>query len=85
LTPERFVDGVGNIAVQSAIARIELTVLESLPVQNESPSYQVAERLVMSIDTLLKLYQGLSEVVGQMEGKGLIKKREAPQSSAKKK
>jgi len=85
LTPERFVDGVGNIAVQSAIARIELTVLESLPVQNESPSYQVAERLVMSIDTLLKLYQGLSEVVGQMEGKGLIKKREAPASASKKK
>ena len=71
--------------MQSAIARIELTVLESLPVQNEPLSYQVAERLVMSIDTLLKLYQGLSEVVGQMEGKGLIKKREAPKSSTKKK
>ena len=30
----------------------------------------------MSIDTMLRLYQGLGEVVGQMEGKGLIKKRE---------
>jgi hypothetical protein len=25
---------------------------------------------------MLRLYQGLGEVVGQMEGKGLIKKRE---------
>ncbi len=75
-TPERFIDGIGNLAVQGAIARVELTVVEKLPVQNEAPSYAVAERLVMSIDTMLRLYQGLGEVVGQMEGKGLIKKRE---------
>jgi hypothetical protein len=30
----------------------------------------------MSVDTMLRLYQGLGEVVGQLEGKGLIKKRE---------
>lgn len=76
LTPERFIDGIGNLAVQGAVARVELTVVEKLPVQNEAPSYEVAERLVMSIDTMLRLYQGLGEVVGQMEGKGLIKKRE---------
>ncbi len=75
-TPERFIDGIGNLAVQGAVARVELTVVEKLPVQNEAPSYAVAERLVMSIDTMLRLYQGLGEVVGQMEGKGLIKKRE---------
>jgi len=44
--------------------------------QSEAPTYEVAERLVMSVDTMLRLYQGLGEVVGQMEGKGLIKKRE---------
>jgi len=75
-TSERFIDGIGNLAVQGAVARVELTVVEKLPVQNEAPSYEVAERLVMSIDTMLRLYQGLGEVVGQMEGKGLIKKRE---------
>ena len=26
-TPERFIDGIGNLAVQGAVARIELTVL----------------------------------------------------------
>ena len=84
--PERFIDGIGNLAVQGAVARIELTVMEKLPLQNETPTLIVAERLVMSLDTMLRLYQGLGEVVGQMEGKGLIKKREnEPEKSAKKK
>ena len=75
-TPERFIDGIGNLAVQGAVARIEFTVIEKLPLQDETPQLAVAERLVMSVDTMLRLYQGLGEVVGQMEGKGLIKKRE---------
>jgi len=85
-TSERFIDGIGNLAVQGAVARIELTVIEKLPLQDETPQLAVAERLVMSVDTMLRLYQGLGEVVGQMEGKGLIKKREnEPEKSAKKK
>ena len=85
-TPELFIDGIGNLAVQGAVARIELTVIEKLPLQDETPQLAVAERLVMSVDTMLRLYQGLGEVVGQMEGKGLIKKRESePEKSAKKK
>lgn len=85
-TPELFIDGIGNLAVQGAVARIELTVIEKLPLQDETPQLVVAERLVMSVDTMLRLYQGLGEVVGQMEGKGLIKKREnEPVKSAKKK
>ena len=85
-TPERFIDGIGNLSVQGAVARVELTVMEKLPLQDEAPTFEVAERLVMSVDTMLRLYQGLGEVVGQMEGKGLIKKREnEPEKSAKKK
>ena len=85
-TPELFIDGIGNLAVQGAVARIELTVIEKLPLQDETPQLAVAERLVMSVDTMLRLYQGLGEVVGQMEGKGLIKKREnEPEKPAKKK
>ena len=75
-TPERCIDGIGNLAVQGSVARVELTVMEKLPVQKEAATLIVAERLVMSVDTMLRLYQGLGEVVGQMEGKGLIKKRE---------
>ena len=85
-TPERFIDGIGNLSVQGTVARVELTVIEKLPLQDETPQLAVAERLVMSVDTMLRLYQGLSEVVGQMEGKGLIKKRDnEPEKSAQKK
>ncbi len=75
-TLERFIDGIGNLAVQGSVARVELTVMEKLPVQKEAATLIVAERLVMTVDTMLRLYQGLGEVVGQMESKGLIKKRE---------
>ena len=85
-TPERFIDGIGNLSVQGTVARVELTVIEKLPLQDETPQLAVAERLVMSVETMLRLHQGLTEVVGQMEGKGLIKKREnEPNNSAKKK
>jgi hypothetical protein len=46
-TPELFIDGIGNLAVQGAVARIELTVIEKLPLQDETPQLAVAERLVM--------------------------------------
>ncbi len=70
---ETFVDGVGNIAVHAALARIELMQIERLPAAGEKPSYQLAERLVMGIDTLLRLHQALNEIVQQMESRGLVK------------
>ncbi|MFN4998842.1 MAG: hypothetical protein ACK5FQ_06090 [Betaproteobacteria bacterium] len=82
--PERFIDGIGNISIQAAVVRLELTVMERLPVENKAPSLEVAERLAMSIETLLKLHHGLSDVVAQLEDKGLIKKRE-PAAPTKKK
>ncbi len=50
-TPERFIDGIGNLSVQGTLARVELTVIEKLPLQDEAPTFEVAERLVMSVDT----------------------------------
>ena len=32
-------------------------------------------RLVLPLDALLKMYQALSQIVGQMEEKGVVKKR----------
>ena len=72
---EKFIDGVGNISVQSAIARIELTRLYKLPLANEEPILEPDSRLVMSVDTLLRLYQGLGEVVNQLEARGLVSKK----------
>jgi hypothetical protein len=72
---EKFIDGVGNISVQSAIARIELTRLGQLPLADEAPILELDSRLVMSVDTLLRLYQGLGEVVNQLEARGLVSKK----------
>lgn len=74
---ETFVDGLGNVAVQAALARIELTQLSSLPAEGAKPDFQVCERLVMSIETFLKMYQSFSEVISQMEAKGLIRKTDS--------
>lgn len=74
---ETFVDGLGNVAVQAALARIELTQLTSLPAEGGKPDFQVCERLVMSIETFLKMHQSFSEVIAQMEAKGLIRKTDS--------
>lgn len=84
---ETFVDGIGNLAVQGALARIELTQLAKLPANNEQPSYQVSQRLVMGIETMLRLHQALDEVVKQLEEKGVVKKSKdkvsAPKTASK--
>lgn len=69
-----FTDGIGNINIQSAIARIELLQLTKIPADQEAPNYQVNRRLVMSLESMLRLYQGLDEVVKQLEQKELIRK-----------
>ena len=74
---ETFVDGLGNVAVQAALARFELTQLTSLPADGAKPDFQVCERLVMSIETFLKMHQSFSEVISQMEAKGLIRKTDS--------
>lgn len=71
---ETFVDGLGNVAVQAALARIELTQLTSLPAEGKKPEFAVTGRLVMSIETFLKMHQSFGEVVKQLESKGLIRK-----------
>ncbi len=81
---ETFVDGLGNVAVQAALARIELTQLSALPAEGKKPDFQVCERLVMSIETFLKMHQSFSEVVAQLEAKGLIRKADSPALSAAK-
>jgi len=80
---ETFVDGIGNVAVQGTFARLELTQLERLPASGETPVFQVSERLVMGIDTLLRLHQALQKVVEQLEQKGVVKKNEKPAQDPK--
>ena len=82
---EIFVDGIGNVAVQGTFARLELTQLERLPASGETPVFHVNERLVMGIDTLLRLHQALGQIVQQMEEKGIIQQKDLATPSFKEK
>jgi hypothetical protein len=80
---DRFVDAIGTVVIQAAFARFELLRLEKLVPNAEPQNMVVSERLVMGIDTLLKLYQALDSAVKQLEEKGLVKRQasaEAPKA-----
>ena len=83
MVEDRFFDGVGNIAVQGAVARVELTRVVKLNAEDgKAPAQEVDMRLVLPLDALLRMYQALGQIVGQMEEKGVVKKREAAASAA---
>lgn len=72
-----FIDGIGNIAIAGGVARIELLSLEKVPAEGKSPVFEVSGNVAMSLDTMLRLYQGLQQVAEKLEDKGVIKKRES--------
>ena len=72
-----FFDGVGNVAVQGAVARVELMRVVDVTTGDAKPTQQVDMRLVMPIEGLLRMYQTLGQIVGQMEEKGVVRRRDA--------
>ncbi len=78
-----FVDGLGGIAGQGGTIRIELSQFQQLPVEGQAPELEVFERLVMNVDTFLKMHQSMTQVIAQMEQKGIIKKAKAPEQYGK--
>ena len=83
MVEDKFFDGVGNIAVQGAVARVELTRVVKLNAEaGKAPAQEVDMRLVLPLDALLRMHQALGQIVGQMEEKGVVKKRDAAASAA---
>ena len=78
-----FVDGLGDIAGQGGTIRIELSQFQQMPVEGQAPEFEVFERLVMNVDTFLKMHQSMAQVIAQMEQKGIIKKAKAPEQDGK--
>jgi hypothetical protein len=72
-----FVDGIKNVAVQGPIARIELANFAGTSGSDEDKILQTNNRLVMPVETMIRLQQSLTQVMAQLEEKGLIKRREA--------
>mgnify|MGYP007117464276 FL=1 len=77
MVEDRFFDGVGNVAVQGAVARVELMRVVDVTTGDAKPTQQVDMRLVMPIEGLLRMYQTLGQIVGQMEEKGVVRRRDA--------
>tara|TARA_S200000501_G_scaffold223144_1_gene209282 strand:- start:74 stop:322 length:249 start_codon:yes stop_codon:yes gene_type:complete len=72
-----FFDSVGGIAAGEGIVHIEMTQRSDLNEQKKDASnFEVSDRLTMSINTFLRMYQSMGRVVEQLEEKKVIKKRE---------
>ena len=73
MSNERIVDGLGGFSVVGGIVRFELLALKTLEGDLTSrEAMEVSERLAMSLQTFLSMYQGLTRVVTELESKGVI-------------
>lgn len=70
---ERIIDGLGGFSVVGGIVRFELLALKTLEGDlTTREAMEVSERLAMSLQTFLSMYQGLTRVVTELESKGVI-------------
>lgn len=76
-----FVDGIKNVAVQGPIARIELANFAGTSGSDEDKILQTNNRLVMPVETMIRLQQSLTQVMAQLEEKGLIKRKDADEET----
>jgi len=71
-----YVDGLRNIAVQGPVVRLELANFAGTSGSDEDKVLVTSNRLVMPIETMLRLQASLTQVMSQLEEKGLLKKKE---------
>ena len=72
-----FYDSVGGIASGEGLVHIEMTQRKDFNTENKEAKYEVSERLTVTINTFLRMYQSMGRVAEQLEEKGVIKKRGA--------
>ena len=73
---DRYVDGFRNIAVQGPVVRIELANFAGTSGSDEDKVLVTSDRLVMPVETMLRLQASLTQVMAQLEEKGLLKKKD---------
>ena len=72
-----FYDSVGGIASGEGLVHIDMTQRKDFNTDNKEAKYEVSERLTVTINTFLRMYQSMGRVAEQLEEKGVIKKRGA--------
>ena len=70
-----YVDGFRNIAVQGPVVRIELANFAGTSGSDEDKVLVTSNRVVMPVETMLRLHASLTQVIDQLEDKGLLKKK----------
>tara|TARA_E500000331_G_C16810865_1_gene520778 strand:- start:143 stop:388 length:246 start_codon:yes stop_codon:yes gene_type:complete len=71
-----FFDSVGGIASGEGLVHIEMTQRKDFNQKKDTPKFEVSERITVSINTFLRMYQSMGRVVDQLEEKKVIKKRD---------
>jgi len=72
-TEEFFIDGVGKLSYNGGIFRLEFTTLEAIPEPGLPARYVTSHRVVMSLDTLLKVQGSLQRAAQELKDKGISK------------
>ena len=69
---DKFYDQFGGIGIVNGIAYIETLTLKELPKTGEKAKFEKDGRMIMSVDTMLRLQNALKKVVDEMADKGII-------------
>ena len=69
---DKFYDQFGGIGIVNGIAYIETLKLKDLPKTGEKAKFEKDGRMIMSVDTMLRLQNALKRVVDEMADKGII-------------
>jgi len=69
---DKFYDQFGGIGIVNGIAYIETLTLKDLPKTGEKAKFEKDGRMIMSVDTMLRLQNALKKVVDEMADKGII-------------
>ncbi len=74
---DKYIDGIGQVSVQGATVRMELTGFSTLKAEEgQLPDQEVLGRLSMSLRTLISLQKTTEQVVNQLVDKGVLKRKE---------
>lgn len=69
---DKFYDQFGGIGIVNGIAYIDTLKLKELPKTGEKAKFEKDGRMIMSVDTMLRLQNALKKVVDEMAEKGII-------------
>jgi hypothetical protein len=72
---DKYIDGIGQVSVQGATVRMELTNFKTLKAEEgKLPEQEPCGRVSMSLRTLISLQKTTEDVVNQLVEKGILKK-----------